>query len=86
MATLTLPPRCDRATVLALLPEFRSAAGEGPLEIDGTSVVQAGQALLQLLVSARRSSGGARITPSAELAETARLTGLHGLLFDGGAQ
>jgi hypothetical protein len=45
-------------------------------------VTQVGQAVLQLLVSARRSGEGATIAPSAALLDAAILAGLSGELFD----
>ena len=83
MRQITLPARCDRAAAEALLPEFQAALGAGVLNIDATSTEQIGQAMLQLLVSARRSGDGASITPSNALREAARLTGLAPVLFDG---
>ena len=84
MATLQLPPRCDRAAVAALLPEFRAAQGDEPLRIDGSACQQAGQALLQLLLSARRTGAGAVIAASGALRETARMAGLEAALLEGG--
>ncbi|HWU02027.1 MAG TPA: STAS domain-containing protein [Novosphingobium sp.] len=83
MRTIQLPARCDRAATEALLPEFLAAQGGGVLSIDASETRQIGQGMLQLLVSARRSGDGAHITPSAALIETARLTGLGNILFDG---
>ena len=82
MSSISLPERCDRATAEALLPEFVAAMGSSPVEIDGSAVTLIGQATLQLLVSARRSGCGAKITPSPELLDTARLAGLTTELFD----
>lgn len=82
MHTIILPERCDRAAAEALLPEFVAALGSGPLAIDGSATKQCGQAMLQLLVSARRTGEGARITPSPALIDVALLTGLDGELFD----
>lgn len=84
MATIQLPPRCDRAAVAALLPEFRAAQGDEPLQIDGSACQQAGQAALQLLLSARRTGAGAVIEASDALRETARLAGLETALLGGG--
>ncbi|HZU63540.1 MAG TPA: STAS domain-containing protein [Novosphingobium sp.] len=84
MPTIQLPARCDRAATEALLPEFQAAQGSGVLSIDAAACQQVGQAMLQLLASARRSGDGAQITPSPALLEAARLTGLETLLFDGG--
>lgn len=82
MSAIVLPARCDRAAAQALWPEFVAAMGSAPIAIDGAAVTHAGQALLQLLVSARRTAGGARIAPSAALMEAAQLTGLASELFD----
>lgn len=84
MHTITLPERCDRAAAEALLSEFIAGLGSGPLRIDGSATLQCGQAMLQLLVSARRSGEGAAITPSPALIDLAMLTGLDGELFDDG--
>lgn len=83
MTKIVLPGRCDRATAEALLPEMVAAIGNGPLEIDARGTTQAGQAMLQLLVSARRTADGAQITPSAELREIAAQAGLDEILFVG---
>lgn len=83
MTAFVLPARCDLAAVQDLLPRLAAAAGPQSLEIDGRGVTQAGQALLQLLVSARRTAGGARIEPSPALREAAQLAGLHDILFEG---
>ena len=82
MPTITLPSRCDRAAAEALLPEMVAALGSGPLHIDARACAQIGEAMLQLLVSARRSGDGAVIDASPHLHETARLVGLDGELFD----
>ena len=82
MTAITLPPRCDRAAAEALLPALRAAADKGRMAIDGTAVEQVGQAMLQLLASARCSGSGASIAPSPALAEAARMTGLTVHLFD----
>lgn len=85
MSSITLPARCDRAAAEALLPEMVAALGSGPLKIDGRECQQIGQAMLQLLVSARLTGEGAVITPSQNLREIADLTGLASELFSGGA-
>ncbi len=82
MATITLPPRCDRAAAEALLPHFAAASETGKIEVDGRQVEQVGQAVLQLLLSARRSVPGATIAPSHALAEAGRMTGLTAELFE----
>ena len=79
---ITLPQDCDRAAAAAILPELVAASGAVPLEIDGTAVRRVGQAMLQVLLAARRSGAGAMITPSEPLRETAQLTGLERALFD----
>ena len=83
MRQINLPARCDRAAAEALLPEFQAALGAGVVTIDASGTDQIGQAMLQLLVSARRSGDGATIKPSLALREAARLTGLAPVLFDG---
>lgn len=83
MSSITLPARCDRAAAEALLPEMIAALGSGPLQIDARECRQVGQAMLQLLISARQTAEGAVITPSRELEEIARLTGLSDELFSG---
>lgn len=83
MTQIVLPNRCDRAAAEALLPELVAALGSGPIEIDASATTQIGQAMLQLLVSARRTGDCARITPSPQLREAASLVGLDGLLFEG---
>ncbi|MBU6266008.1 MAG: STAS domain-containing protein [Sphingomonadales bacterium] len=82
MTAITLPARCDRAAAEALLPEFQSAQGSGVLHIDASQTTQIGQAMLQLLVAARRGSDGAVIVPGPAVLDAARLTGLESLLFD----
>jgi len=82
MNTVLLPAACTRSAAEALLPELLTAVGNGPVHIDGTAVTQVGQAVLQLLVSARRSGEGATIAPSAALLDAAILAGLSGELFD----
>lgn len=82
MHTITLPERCDRAAAEAMLPEFLAVFGGAPLEIDASATRQCGQAMLQLLVSARRSGEAVRIVPSPALLDVALLTGLDHELFD----
>jgi ABC-type transporter Mla MlaB component len=83
MNSIILPARCDRAAAEALWPELVAAMGASATKIDGSAVSHVGQAVLQLLVSARRSGGGASITPSAALLDAAELTGLTAELFEG---
>ncbi|GGN58406.1 MAG: chemotaxis protein CheX [Novosphingobium sp.] len=82
MNSITLPARCDRAAAEAVWPELVAALGSGAIRIDGSAVEHVGQAVLQLLVSARRSGDGAHITPSPALEDAARLTGLTAELFE----
>jgi len=82
MTAITLPARCDRAAAEALLPEFQSAQGAGLIQIDASQTSQIGQAMLQLLVAARRCGDGALITPGNALLDAARLSGLESVLFD----
>ena len=82
MNSITLPARCDGAAAEAICPELVAAVSSGATRIDGSAVEHVGQAALQLLVSARRSGGGAVITASPALQEAARLTGLTAELFE----
>lgn len=84
MSTITLPERCDRAAAEALHPELVAALGAEPLRIDASATTQIGQAVLQLLVSARRTGAGAVIAPSPALRDAAALCGLTDELFDEG--
>jgi len=84
MSTIILPSRCDRAAAEALLPEMVAALGGGSLKIDARLCNHVGQAMLQLLVSARRSNEGAHIEPSQMLVDMAHQVGLAHELFDGG--
>ncbi len=81
MTAVILPPRCDRAAAEALLPKLVAAQGSEPIEIDGSLVEQVGQAVLQVLLSARQTGNGAKIAPSPALAEAGRMTGLSDKLF-----
>ncbi|MDT0506830.1 STAS domain-containing protein [Novosphingobium sp. MMS21-SN21R] len=83
MSSISLPARCDRAAAEALLPELVAALGSGPLRIDGRECVQVGQAMLQLLVSARQTGDGAVIDPSSALREAVGIAGLSEELFGG---
>ncbi|MCJ2184432.1 STAS domain-containing protein [Novosphingobium sp. 1949] len=82
MSSVTLPVRCDRAAAEAIWPELVAAVGNEATQIDASGVEHVGQAVLQLLVSARRSGGGAHIQASPALREAARLTGLEAELFE----
>jgi anti-anti-sigma regulatory factor len=83
MTRIVLPESCTRSAAEALLPDVVAALGDGPMTIDARAVTRIGQASLQLLVSARRSSGGATILASDALREAAALAGLEAALFDG---
>lgn len=82
MTSITLPDRCDRAAAEALLPELVAAMGTAPTRIDGAAVAHVGQAMMQLLVSARRSGSGAIIVPSPVLMDAAERIGLSAELFE----
>ncbi len=82
MNSITLPARCDRAAAEAIWPELVAAMGNRAMTIDGSAVEHVGQAMLQLLVSARRSGGGAIITASPALKDAAAMTGLAPELFE----
>lgn len=81
MQTIILPDHCDRAAIEELLPAIRAAAEAGPIRIDAGAVSHAGQALVQLLASARLSQPGCTIVPSPAVATAATLTGLATELF-----
>lgn len=81
-STVALPALCDRGAAEALLPELVARLGSGRIEIDARGATRIGQAMLQVLVSARQTEAGATIVPSDELVETARLCGLEAVLFD----
>ena len=87
METFSLPARCDRATVQKLVPQLAGIVGPQPVTIDGSQVTLAGQALLQLLLSARRTGQhtgqGVVITPSPTLLEASQVSGLATKLFEG---
>lgn len=82
MNSVTLPARCDRAAAEAIWPELIAAMSNRPTAIDASAVEHVGQAMLQLLVSARRSGGGAVIMASAALKDAAAMTGLTQELFE----
>ena len=82
MPTISLPPQCDRAAAQALLPQMIAALGAGTMTIDASACTQIGQAVLQLLISARRTGDGAVINGSAHLCDFAHSLGLSAHLFD----
>ena len=64
---IALPARSDRVAAERLLAELVArldAGAAGPIVIDGSAVVQIGQAMLQVLLSLRRSGNGAAISAS----------------------
>ena len=82
---IALPARSDRGAAEWLLPELIArldADAAGPIVIDGSAVVQIGQAMLQVLLSLRSSCVDAAISASPALRETAQLCGLSEQLFD----
>jgi hypothetical protein len=84
MPTISLPSRCDRAAAQALVPDMIALLeGGAPLMIDARACTQVGQAMLQVLIAARRSGPGAVIDPSPLLRDTAQRLGLETALFDG---
>ncbi|WP_066478641.1 MULTISPECIES: STAS domain-containing protein [unclassified Sphingomonas] len=89
MHIIALPARCDATAVDAVLPELIAALASGPTTIDGSHVVQIGQAGLQLLVSARKSADAGNralsIIASDPLRDIASVTGLDTLLFGAAA-
>ncbi len=54
--THTLPPHCHRDAANAMLPILRDGIAAGDVAIDGGDVTQLGQAMLQLLLSARKTA------------------------------
>ena len=74
MHQVTLPSRCDRASAISLHAELRDKLKAGPVAIDGSDVTALGQALLQLLLSARQTANRAgqslTITPSEKMRAT----------------
>jgi hypothetical protein len=85
MPTISLPARCDRAAAEALVPDLIAALGQGPLAIDARGCTQIGQAMLQVLISARRTGEGAVIDASPMLRDTAQRLGLEAALFGAAA-
>jgi hypothetical protein len=63
MSTITLPPRCDARPPRRFCPNW-SPRWARAMHIDGSACTQIGQAMFQVLVSARRSGEGAVIDPS----------------------
>lgn len=81
---IELPTHCDRSAAASLHPEFIEAMGSEPIVVDASRVERLGLAVLQLLVSAERTTGGLAIQcPSAQLRETLALAGLEEMLASG---
>lgn len=89
MTDITLPARCDRQAIVQLVDPLLQALGQGPVTIDATEVAKPGQAVLQLLLSARKTAAelgqACLIKPSDALREMAAMVGAEAALFEGGA-
>lgn len=73
-STLILPARCDRQAADDLLPKLREALAAGDVVIDGKAVVQFGQAMLQLLIGARRTAWQRQTTLTVFASDAIRAT------------
>lgn len=86
-STLILPARCDRQAADELLPRLREAVASGDVAIDGSAVIQMGHAMLQLLLSARKTASVQRAALTVSMSD-AMLTSLKAIgadnLFDDG--
>ena len=84
---LILPARCDRQAADELLPRLREAVASGDVTVDGSAVVQIGKAMLQLLLSARKTASVRRAALTMSMSD-AMLTSLKTIgadhLFDNG--
>lgn len=84
---LTLPARCDRQAADELFPRLREAVASGDVAIDGSAVIQMGHAMLQLLLSARKTASVQRAALTVSMSD-AMLTSLKAIgadhLFDDG--
>jgi len=80
--TIKLPANCDRSASLQLQPELCAVAEAGAFRIDGSACEKAGQLLLQVLLSARRSQPELEIIPSPALRTAAGIAGLEFALFE----
>lgn len=89
MTIIPLPARCDRQAIVQLVDPIIAALGEGPVTLDASEVAKPGQALLQLLLSARKTAEqlgqGCLVKPSEALRELAAMVGAEVALFEGGA-
>lgn len=86
-STLILPARCDRQAAGDLLPQLLEAVAAGDVVIDGSAVVQFGQSMLQLLLSARKMSSrhqtALTISASGAMGATLAVVGADHLLDNG---
>lgn len=81
MSNITLPADCGRDSALAVLAQLRAATA-GPPAIDGSAVQTIGQAMLQVLLAARRDHPSLAIAnPSTGLRDAAQITGVSEALF-----
>jgi len=72
---IVLPAHCGLDAAVSLHPRLVEAAAHAPIRIDGSQVESVGQAMLQVLLAAKRSKFGCEIT-AASTALTERLGGL----------
>lgn len=82
MTNITLPSRCDRSAAEELYPKLSKAVGEGPVTVETAEAKHMGMAMLQLLVSARKS-GDVTINRCELMDEVAHRAGLDTQLFGG---
>ncbi|WP_374130174.1 STAS domain-containing protein [Sphingomonas sp. 28-62-20] len=84
---MILPARCDRQAAGDLLPQLLEAVAAGDVVIDGSAVVQFGQSMLQLLLSARKMSSRLQtaltISASDAMGATLAMIGAEYLLDNG---
>ena len=81
LSAIKLPAVCDTLASDTLKTEMSDVCGVATVEIDAAEVEKIGQACLQLLVAASRSSGGIAIkNPSEAFAASADLAGLASVL------
>ncbi|MBY0306287.1 MAG: STAS domain-containing protein [Sphingomonas sp.] len=73
-STLVLPARCDRQAADDLLPKLRESLAAGDVVIDGKAVVQLGQSMLQLLLSARKTAWKNQTALTVSASEAIRAT------------
>lgn len=84
MTVIPLPVHCDRAAAAALLPALIPAVAAGAVTLDGSAVSRIGQAMFQLVLSARAtaSAKGHSVTviASEAMRETSRFVGLESMI------